>query len=53
MLFRSLALKSLGAETTVEFGGKVLTGMVKRIDPSLRMVALESPGDLEDFGKSL
>ena len=48
-----LALKSLGVETTVEFGGKVLTGMVKRIDPSLTMIALETPANLEAFGKSL
>jgi [acyl-carrier-protein] S-malonyltransferase len=48
-----LALKALGIETTVEFGGKVLTGMVKRIDPSLQMVSLETPADLEAFGKSL
>jgi [acyl-carrier-protein] S-malonyltransferase len=48
-----LALESLGVESTVEFGGKVLTGMVKRIDPSLRPITLETPADLEDFGKSL
>jgi [acyl-carrier-protein] S-malonyltransferase len=48
-----LALKSLGVETTVEFGGKVLTGMVKRIDPSLLMISLETPADLEAFGKGL
>jgi [acyl-carrier-protein] S-malonyltransferase len=48
-----LVLKALGVETTVEFGGKVLTGMVKRIDPSLAMIALETPTDLEAFGKSL
>ena len=48
-----LALKSLGVETTVEFGSKVLTGMVKRIDPSLALVSLESPADLEAFGKAL
>ena len=47
------ALKGLGAQTTVEFGGKVLTGMVKRIEPSLEMIALEAPADLEAFGKSL
>jgi [acyl-carrier-protein] S-malonyltransferase len=48
-----LALKALGVDTTVEFGGKVLTGMVKRIDPSLVMIALETPADLEAFGKGL
>jgi [acyl-carrier-protein] S-malonyltransferase len=48
-----LALKVLGVETTVEFGGKVLTGMVKRIDPSLQMISLETPADLDAFGKDL
>jgi [acyl-carrier-protein] S-malonyltransferase len=47
------ALRGLGVETTVEFGGKVLTGMVKRIDPSLEMIALEAPADLEAFAKTL
>jgi len=48
------ALKGLGIETTVEFGGgKVLTGMVKRIDPSLQMITLDTPADLEAFGKGL
>ncbi|HEX4637512.1 MAG TPA: ACP S-malonyltransferase, partial [Rhizomicrobium sp.] len=47
-----LALKDLTVDTTVEFGGnKVLTGMVKRIDPSLQMVTLDTPADLEAFGK--
>jgi [acyl-carrier-protein] S-malonyltransferase len=48
-----MALKGLGVSTTVEFGGKVLTGMVKRIDPSLEMIALEAPADLEAFAKTL
>jgi [acyl-carrier-protein] S-malonyltransferase len=48
-----LALKALGVDTSVEFGGKVLTGMVKRIDPSLTMIALDVPADLEAFAKSL
>jgi [acyl-carrier-protein] S-malonyltransferase len=49
-----LALKGLTVDTTVEFGGnKVLTGMVKRIEPGLQMVTLDSPGDLEAFGKAL
>jgi [acyl-carrier-protein] S-malonyltransferase len=44
----------LTVDTTVEFGGnKVLTGMVKRIEPGLQMVTLDSPGDLEAFGKAL
>ena len=49
-----LALKGLTVDTTVEFGGnKVLTGMVKRIDPSLQMITLDTPADLEAFGKVL
>jgi [acyl-carrier-protein] S-malonyltransferase len=49
-----LALKGLGVETTVEFGGnKVLTGMVKRIEPGLAMVSLDTPADLEGFGRAL
>jgi len=49
-----LALKGLGVDTSVEFGGnKVLTGMVKRIEPGLNMVTLDTPGDLEVFGKGL
>ena len=48
-----LLLKSLGVDTTIEFGNKVLTGMVKRIDKDLATVTLESPADLEVFGKTL
>jgi [acyl-carrier-protein] S-malonyltransferase len=49
-----LALRGLGVETTVEFGGnKVLTGMVKRIDKELANVTLDTPADLEAFGKTL
>jgi [acyl-carrier-protein] S-malonyltransferase len=49
-----LALRRLTVDTTVEFGGnKVLTGMVKRIDKELASIALDSPADLEAFGKSL
>jgi len=49
-----LALRNLGVETTVEVGGgKVLTGMVKRIDRELRTITLDSPADIEAFAKSL
>jgi len=49
-----LALRGLTVDTTVEFGGnKVLTGMVKRIDKDLANVTLDSPADLEAFGKTL
>jgi len=49
-----LALRGLTVDTAVEFGGsKVLTGMVKRIDKELATITLDSPADLEAFGKSL
>src|SRR3954471_11932207 len=49
-----LALRGLTVDMTVEFGGnKVLSGMVKRIDKELASVTLDSPADLEAFGKSL
>jgi [acyl-carrier-protein] S-malonyltransferase len=49
-----LALRGLTVDTTVEFGGgKVLTGMVKRIDKELANINLDTPADLEAFGKAL
>ena len=49
-----LALRGLTVDAAVEFGGsKVLTGMVKRIDKELATITLDSPADLEAFGKSL
>jgi [acyl-carrier-protein] S-malonyltransferase len=49
-----LALGGLSVDITVEFGGgKVLTGMVKRIDKDLASITLDSPADLEGFGKTL
>ena len=49
-----LSLRGLGVDTTVEFGGnKVLTGMVKRIDKDLQNLTLDTPADLETFGKVL
>jgi len=48
------ALRDLTVDTTVEFGGnKVLTGMVKRIDKELANITLDTPADLEAFGKTL
>jgi len=48
------ALRGLTVDTTVEFGGnKVLTGMVKRIDKELASITLDTPADLEAFGKTL
>ena len=49
-----LAFRGLGVATTVEFGGgKVLTGMVKRIDKELQTVTLDTPADIEAFAKAL
>jgi [acyl-carrier-protein] S-malonyltransferase len=49
-----LALRGLTVDTSVEFGGnKVLTGMVKRIDKDLASITLDTPADLEAFGKVL
>ncbi|HEX4158142.1 MAG TPA: ACP S-malonyltransferase [Rhizomicrobium sp.] len=49
-----LSFRGLGVETTVEAGGgKVLTGMVKRIDPELVLVPLDTPADIEAFAKAL
>ncbi|HTT85467.1 MAG TPA: ACP S-malonyltransferase [Rhizomicrobium sp.] len=49
-----LSFRSLGVDTTVEAGGnKVLTGMVKRIDPELMLVSLDTPADIEAFAKVL
>jgi [acyl-carrier-protein] S-malonyltransferase len=49
-----LALKGLGVDTTVELGGnKVLTGMVKRIDKDLQTISIDTPADIEAFGKGL
>jgi [acyl-carrier-protein] S-malonyltransferase len=49
-----LALRGQNVDTTVEFGGnKVLTGMAKRIDKELANVTLDTPSDLEAFGKQL
>ena len=49
-----LAFRPLGVEWTVEAGGgKVLTGMVKRIDKDLQTVTLDTPADIEAFAKTL
>jgi [acyl-carrier-protein] S-malonyltransferase len=48
------SFRGLGVTMTVEAGGnKVLTGMVKRIDKELETVSLDSPGDIENFAKTL
>lgn len=49
-----LRLRALGAERLVECGaGTVLTGLAKRIDKELPAVALQTPGDIEAFLKTL
>jgi len=49
-----LSFRGLGVETTVEMGGgRVLTGMVKRIDRELATVTLDTPADIEAFAKAL
>jgi [acyl-carrier-protein] S-malonyltransferase len=48
------AFRNFDVDTTVELGGgKVLTGMVKRIDKDLATIALDSPPDIEAFAKTL
>jgi [acyl-carrier-protein] S-malonyltransferase len=48
------SLRSLGVETTVEFGGnRVLTGMIKRIDKDLASLSLDTPADIEAFARTL
>ena len=48
-----LAFRPLGVDTTVEAGGgKVLTGMVKRIDKELQTVTLDTPADIEAFART-
>jgi [acyl-carrier-protein] S-malonyltransferase len=49
-----LAFRGLGVDTTVEAGGgKVLTGMIKRIDKDLQTVTLDTPADIEAFSRTL
>jgi [acyl-carrier-protein] S-malonyltransferase len=45
-------MAELGVTTTIEIGaGKVLTGLSKRIVPSLEAFALNTPQDIENFLK--
>lgn len=49
-----LYFKSSGIKKIIEIGsGKVLTGLVKRIDPEMEVVSLNTPQDLEVFAQSL
>ncbi|MCC7260500.1 MAG: ACP S-malonyltransferase [Alphaproteobacteria bacterium] len=47
-------LKAQGVDSTVELGaGKVLSGLVKRIEGDVATVSLQSPQDIEAFLKAL
>lgn len=49
-----LAMKERGVTELVEIGaGKVLTGLAKRIDRTLTLSALGTPGDIDVLAKSL
>lgn len=49
-----LNLRTLGSDTIIEIGaGKVLTGLIKRIDPGFSASAINTPQDMEAFLKSL
>ncbi|MFY0498934.1 ACP S-malonyltransferase, partial [Staphylococcus haemolyticus] len=49
-----LKMKDLGVTRVVEVGaGKVLTGLVKRIDPELKTFNIETPEDIDAFLSSL
>ena len=49
-----LALKQRGVETLVEVGaGKVLSGLVKRIDREMTGLSVQGPADVEAFLKTL
>ncbi|MFC3050966.1 ACP S-malonyltransferase [Kordiimonas pumila] len=48
------SMASLGVTSTVEVGaGKVLTGLVRRIDKSLETFNIQEPADIEAFVKSI
>jgi [acyl-carrier-protein] S-malonyltransferase len=49
-----LALKALGVEIVVELGaGRVLSGLIKRIDRDLGTLAVLTPAEVESFLKTL
>lgn len=47
-------MKGQGVSTLVEIGaGKVLTGLVRRIDPELTGISVQGPADIEAFLKTI
>lgn len=47
------AMSSMGIDTFVEIGaGKVLSGLVRRIDPEVSSLSISTPADIEEFLKS-
>ncbi len=49
-----LRMKEEGVETLVELGaGKVLSGLIRRIDRDLKAVAVGTPDEIEELGKLL
>lgn len=49
-----LAMRDAGVDTLVELGaGKILTGMVRRIDRDMTAVSVEGPDDIETLVKTL
>jgi [acyl-carrier-protein] S-malonyltransferase len=49
-----LAIKNEGVDTVVEIGaGRVLSGLVKRIDRDLTTLSVGTPADIETFLKTL
>lgn len=47
------AMAAAGVEEFVEFGGKVLSPMIKRIAPDCKATSLIAPADIENFAASL
>lgn len=47
------AMAAAGVEEFVEFGGKVLAPMIKRIAPDCKATSLIAPADIENFAASL
>ena len=49
-----LKMRELGVDTFVEVGsGKVLTGMIRRIDKELTSLSIQSADDIDEFSSSL